>query len=745
MIPTGLAAGLLTGAFVGPTVTARCGDAPVVPPRPQSKSLAASPAGIIRQAFRGTACAFPIFLLPGNTLRHHLLKPSRHIGARHCLPILLCRWRFAFARRLLPILFWLALSAAAPAQFSYTTEGGEITITGYTGPGGDVTIPDMVDGLPVTRIKRYAFEQRTSLTRVSIPDSVISIGDNAFQFCTQLTAVTLGKSVTLIGLSPFQGCARLTTITVDALNPSFSSVDGVWFDKSRSTLIQYPSGKAGGYTIPDSVTHISDYAFLWCDGLTDVTIPASVTNLGKRVFGYNTRLSAIAVDSFNPAFGSVDGVLFDKGESTLIRYPPGKSGNYAIPNGVTRIEEWAFATCAQLTSVTTPASVSSIGDYAFSGCGRLNAITVNALSPSYSDVDGVLFDRIQATLVQYPLARGDYTIPNGVTNIANSAFAGCYRMTGVTIPNSVTRLGDYAFSGCIGLKSVAIPNSVSSIGDYAFRLCESLSGIAIPASVTRIGDYSFSGCTRLNTITVDALNSTYSSVFGVLFDKKKATLLRYPPFLGGSYAIPSSVSTIADGAFAGCTVIGITIPNGVTRIGDNSFSGCERLSNFTIPNSVTNVGTSAFSGCTILSRITISDRLTRVGDYAFGSCSRLKGAYFAGNAPDFGADTFGASSQATVYYLPGTTGWDATAGGRPTAVWSPQVGTNDGNFGVRNGQFGFTINWVGERVVVVEACEELGQAAWAGVATNKLKSGSSYFSDAEWANFPSRIYRLRAP
>jgi BspA type Leucine rich repeat region (6 copies) len=692
----------------------------------------------------GPACTFPISLLPGNTQRHHLLKPSRRIGARHCLPILPRRWRLAFARRLLPILLWLALPAAAPAQFSYTTASGEITITGYNGPGGDVTIPDMIDGLPVVHIKRYAFQQRSSLTRVTIPDRVISIGDNAFQFCFSLTEVTLGKSVTRIGVSPFLGCTKLAAITVDSLNPSFSGVDGVLFDRSQVTLIQCPPAKGGDYAIPNTVTHLLDGAFFSCGGLTGVMIPESVTTIERGVFGSNTSLSAIMVDPLNLAFRSVDGVLFNKSQTKLIQYPPGKSEGYAIPNGVTRIEERAFRSCFQLTSVMIPESVSSIGEYAFIGCGRLSAITVDTLNSIYSDVDGVLFDKTQATLVQYPPGRGNYVILNGVTTIADFAFADCTQLASVTIPNSVTQIGNYSFSGCLSLKRVAIPDSVSSIGDYAFQRCQLLTSVAIPASVTHIGDYAFSRCTRLNEIEVDALNPNYSSVFGVLFDKKKTTLIQYPP-PRGDYAIPNGVSIIANAAFAECTGRDIIIPNSVTRIGDAVFSGCSRLSRMTIPTSVTNVGSSAFSGCIALTRITISDRLARVGDYAFSSCSRLTGVYFTGNAPDFGVDGFAGSEQAIVYYLPGTTGWDATAGGRPTAVWSPQVGTNDGNFGVRNGQFGFTINWVGERVVVVEACEELGQPVWAGVATNTLKSGSSYFSDAEWANFPSRIYRLRVP
>ena len=147
-------------------------------------------------------------------------------------------------------------------DFTYTTNNGTITITGYTGSGGAVTIPDTINGLPVTSIGDNAFYYCTSLTSVTIPTSVTSIGDYAFYRCTSLTSVTIANSVTSIGNQAFADCTSLTAITVDTNNPAYSSVDGVLFNKSQTTLIQCPGGKAGSYTIPDSVTSIGDYAFV---------------------------------------------------------------------------------------------------------------------------------------------------------------------------------------------------------------------------------------------------------------------------------------------------------------------------------------------------------------------------------------------------------------------------------------------------------------------------------------------------
>ena len=100
---------------------------------------------------------------------------------------------------------------------------------------------------------------------------------------------------------------------------------------------------------------------------------------------------------------------------------------------------------------------------------------------------------------------------------------------------------------------------------------------------------------------------------------------------------------------------------------------------------------------------------------------------------------------ATVYYLPGTTGWGPTSGGRPTALWKPQFQANDISFGVRTNRFGFNITWASGRIVVVEACTDLAQPLWFPLGTNTLTDGSSYSSDPQWVNYPARFYRLRSP
>jgi hypothetical protein len=168
------------------------------------------------------------------------------------------------------------------------------------------------------------------------------------------------------------------------------------------------------------------------------------------------------------------------------------------------------------------------------------------------------------------------------------------------------------------------------------------------------------------------------------------------------------------------------------------------LTNVTILNSVTNIGISAFDDCTRLTSVTIPNSVTGIGNYAFDYCIRLSRVYFQGNSPAPTNDlTVFGYTPATVYYLPGATGWGSTFDGRPTRLWLPQVQSSGNSLGVQTNQFGFNINWASGQIVVVEASTDL--INWQSVQTNTLASGSVYFSDPQWSNYPGRFYRLRSP
>jgi BspA type Leucine rich repeat region (6 copies) len=285
-----------------------------------------------------------------------------------------------------------------------------------------------------------------------------------------------------------------------------------------------------------------------------------------------------------------------------------------------------------------------------------------------------------------------------VTIIGEEAFENNTNLTSVTIPSSVTSIGGDAFGGS-GITNVTIPNSVTSIGDEAFYHCANLTSVTLPKSVTSIGGYAFAVCTSLTNVT---------------------------------------------------------IPNSVTSIGDSVFENCTSLTSVTIPNSVTSIEGQAFYNCISLTSVIIPDSVTSIGDYAFYDCTLLTGVYFQGNSPSptndssvFSGDGYPSSPDpARVYYLPGTTGWGAIFDAQPTAPWflpNPQILTHSANFGLQPGGFGFTISWATNVSVVVEAATNLANPVWIPVSANTLTSGTNYFSDPQWTNYPNRFYRVRSP
>lgn len=482
----------------------------------------------------------------------------------------------------------LALPATLQAQFNFITNNGTITITSYTGSNGIVSVPGSTNGLTVTSIGNGAFSTGytyTGLTNVTIPNSITNIGATAFAFCTSLTNITLGSGVISLG----------------------------------------------------------DYAFAY-SGLKNLTLPGSLTGIGA----------------------------------------------YALSGG-------------SLVTITIPGSVTNIGIKAFDACASLTNITVNAADGYYSSLSGVLFNKNQTTLIQYPSG-------NTTANYL--------------VPSTVTNLGVDAFSQCL-LAGVTLSNSVVSIGDNAFY-----------------------GCNRLTNFTVSAQNTSYSSLNGVLFDKHQTTLIQYP--LGNAattYAVPGSVYSIASYAFAGCRLVSVIIPYGVGIIGTNAFNDSSSLASVKLGGSITSIQDGAFQSCTSLTNLVVPGSVASIGNYAFDYCTLLAGIYFYGNAPAASSTTFG-SDTATAYYLPGTTGWTTAYGGLTTAVWAlpyPLILNNGGNFGVLTNRFGFTISWATNLSVVVQACTNLVNPVWTPVATNALAGGATYFSDSKWTNYRARYYRVNGP
>lgn len=452
----------------------------------------------------------------------------------------------------------------------------EVTIVAYSGDEGTVlfpwnfpanTLPDYAfkdknawDGktnltsilLPqsITELGAYCFTRCTGLTSIVIPSSVNSIGAYAFYNCSGLTTVSIPPAVTYIGAYSFGECSKLSSFVIPS---SVTSIEeGTFRDCSSLTIVSIPSfvtsiGKfafAGCYfltsvTIPSSVTTIGASAFVFCPRLSSIIIPSSVTSIGFSVFEDCGAL--IEVDVNNQNYSSLEGVLYNKAQTTLIRCSQSKSGRLTIPPTVTTINNNAFLGCPYLTTVNIPSSVKTIGEKAFYSCYDITSIV----------------------------------IPPSVTTIAASTFMYCTSLTSITIPPTVTTIGDSAFAKCSRLQTMVIPPSVTTIGNNAYDGCSNLDTISIPSSVISIGLVAFGGCWGL--IDVDLNNPNYSSLNNVIYNKDKTKIIQCRYSKTDKFVIPSSVTSIGNSAFWGCTSLStISIPSSVISIDDGAF-GCSGL------------------------------------------------------------------------------------------------------------------------------------------------------------------------
>lgn len=399
------------------------------------------------------------------------------------------------------------------------------------------------------------------------------------------------------------------------------------------------------------VTAIDDEAFSYGRERDTVSIPNSVTKVDGNPF---VTFQEIRVSPDHPTLELIDGVLFDKTEKRLIAYPRSlEAREYAIPDGTRSIGDEAFYGNANVFEVCIPDGLVSIGDYAFkySSLGEINipsslteigknpfcrckefgSIRISPDHPTLALIEGVLFEKTEKRLVAFPPAytNKDYTVPQGIRVIGDSAFYDCDTLNTVKLPDSLKKIENCAFSYCLrnvsssgtkngegsssggrGLRSIEIPYGVTEIGDAAFHSCDGLESIEIPDSVVSIGDWAFAGCDGLKSIEIpDSVVSIGSGAF------------QYSLNLN-SVRLPAHLTKISDDMLQGTAIESILIPDGVTEIGSYALVACD-FSFIEIPDSVTTIGDYAFGECYDLCYAVVPDSVTDIGEEAFAYCPLL--------------------------------------------------------------------------------------------------------------------------
>jgi len=488
----------------------------------------------------------------------------------------------------------------------------------------------------------------TRLKSVNVPGSVVQIGCDAFRGATDLESVTIGKTVVSIGAQAFMDCSILATIKVDPENKNYCDIDGVLFNKDKTTLVAFPNGRTEDFVIPASV---------------------------KLIEEFQVKRSTVLFEGSAPSVKSYYGVF----DATAFYYPD---------------ETWSEDALNDCNGELTWIALPEKGDYEhFGTCGDLfwtldaaGTLTIYGTGVMVKDFAywnsggpwGEHRDSIKRVVIK-----------DGVTTVGYSAFENFENLTNVEIGNSVTIIQDNAFLGCTSLTSVELGTAVETIDYYAFNGCTSLKSLHIPASIATIKNYAFSGCSGLTEITVDPNNPNYcSDEQGALYNKEKTSLIYFPQGKSGTYSMPKTVTSLSQWALTGCFELAAievdpenpkysndehgvlfnkdkttllqfpggkggsyTVPETVTAIATDAFSRNTTLTDLVIKGNVLYIYSGTFYGCTALNSIKITGTIGLVQDYAFDGCSNLTEIYFEGYIPSFLEDAFKGVT-ATAYYYP---------------------------------------------------------------------------------------------
>ena len=470
-------------------------------------------------------------------------------------------------------------------------------------------------------IGNSAFSNST-VSSITLPENITSIGDYAFHKCSALKAIHLPAKVMTLGKSALSRCTAMTAITVAEGNDAFCSVDGVLFTKDKTTLIQFPIAKSSAYIVPEGTTIIGTDAF-YQSKLVAVNLPSSLKELAYDAFGYCQELTKME-----------------------------------IPEGVTTIGDYILDHCSALTTLHIPESVTSIGQRICNDCNAITQVYCDIENPfeinsncfttttytnaklhvpagkynSYASMSGwkefkqiiedsqnIIFadSKVKALCVANWDTDGDGELSE--SEASSVSFLGAV-FQGSQIDSfhellyftGLSAIGSGTFSNSL-VKAITLPENITSLEEYAFYRCQSLSTINIPEKVQKIGTSALSYCTSLSAITVDEGNTAFCSIDGVLFTKDKTTLIQFPISKTTAYAVPEGTKTIGRDAFFKSKLESITLPSSLRELGYDAFGASKDLGRLIIPEGVTTIGDYILDQCYAIKVLHIPSSVTSIG------------------------------------------------------------------------------------------------------------------------------------
>lgn len=534
-------------------------------------------------------------------------------------------------------------------------------------------------------------------------------------------------------------------------------VDRRWTESGYQdgvSITRYKGPDSGEVVIPET---IEGYEVKWIGdrysgaavfqgytGITSIVIPYSVISIDRSAFSGCTSLAKITVSPDNKNYSSVDGVLFNKDMTILIRYPEGAvDSSYVVPNSVVEIYSNAFIGCNSIKSITlskglkkiydgtfanltnlesviVQEGVQHIGNKAFENCSSLKQISLPESLISIGSVyKGNPNDFSASEYFQYGrtfygcTSLEEVKIPDNVEIIGYSTFYGCTSLSKVKLSKKLKEIAENTFYGCSSLKNIIIPKGVLEIGYSAFENCTSLENIELPDGLTAIGIsvdhyfhtsgcYSFAGCTSLKEVVIpDSVTGIGSRAFSGCTSLSKVKLSNNLAIIDeGTFSgctslaeivIPDSVTKIRGksdseyfgGAFIGCTSLSkVKLSNNLTEIGIYTFLGCTSLAEIDMPDSVTEIDWSAFKDCTSLSKVKLSNNLTKIENRVFSGCTSLKEIAIPDGVTEIDYSAFSGCTSLQEITIPDsvTTVYD-TAFSNCTSLESITIGSGVENLG----------------------------------------------------------------